>query len=317
MRLSIVSTLYMSAPYLEDFHRRISSAAAKLTPDYQIIFVNDGSPDDSQRVAAALSEQDPRVILIELSRNFGHHKAMMTGLEFSDGDLVLLIDSDLEEEPELLGTFHEILETNQVDVVYGVQRSRKGGWFEKMSGDIFYSFINALSPHHVPHNALTARLMRRPYVDALVAHRDQALFLAGIWASTGFRQMAAPVNKLSHSPTTYNLARKIRNLVDAVTSFSTAPLSLIFYLGCVISITAAGAGVYLVARVLFLGELLAGWASLIVSIWLLGGLTLFSLGVIGIYLSKVFVESKRRPYTIVRQIYGAGAQAASAKPRLP
>ncbi|HLK88483.1 MAG TPA: glycosyltransferase family 2 protein [Polyangia bacterium] len=317
MRLAVVSTLYMSGPYIEEFHRRISQAAAKLTDDYQIIFVDDGSPDDSRQKAAALCKADPKVVLIELSRNFGHHKAMMTGLEYADGDLVLLIDSDLEEEPELLLTFHELLEKNQMDVVYGVQRARKGGMFERVTGNIFYSFINSVSPHPVPRNLVTARLMRRAYVQALVAHRDQALFLAGVWAATGFRQMAAPVTKLSHSPTTYNLVKRVRNLVEAVTSFSTTPLSLIFYLGCLISLTAAVYGGYLVARRVLFGELMEGWASLIISIWFLGGLTLFCLGVIGIYLSKVFVETKRRPYTVIREIYGATAGALKEIQRRP
>src|SRR5450432_2620019 len=131
MRLSVVSTLYMSAPYVLEFHRRISSAAARITSDYEIIFVNDGSPDNSQALAIQLCKDDRRVTLIELSRNFGHHKAMMTGLAHADGDLVFLIDSDLEEKPELLVTFNETMISKDVDVVFGVQEARKGGWFER------------------------------------------------------------------------------------------------------------------------------------------------------------------------------------------
>jgi putative glycosyltransferase len=194
-----------------------------------------------------------------------------------------------------------------------VQEKRKGGLFERVSGSVFYWMINLMSAHPVPRNALTARLMRRPYVRALVAHRDQALFLAGVWAITGFRQQPLVVRKLSHSPTTYGLVSKVRNLVDAVTAFSTVPLVLIFYLGCLISIVAAiGAG-YLIVRKVFFHELLEGWVSVFVSIWLLGGLTLLTLGVIGIYLSKIFIESKRRPYTVVREIYGHEAAAVRAR----
>lgn len=315
MRLSIVSTLYMSAPYLGEFHRRMSAAAARITPDYEIILVDDGSPDDSQRLALDLCAKDPRVTLVELSRNFGHHKAMMTGLAHANGDLVLLIDSDLEEEPELLQQFHDEMLARDADVVYGVQLARKGNWFERGSGALFYWMIDRMSSYPVPRNMLTARLMRRDYVQALIAHKDQALFLAGVWAVTGFRQVPLTVKKLSHSPTTYDLSRKVANLVNAITSFTTTPLVMIFYMGCLISLMAACAGTYLVIRVMFFGELLAGWASLIVSIWFLGGLTIFSLGVIGIYLSKVFIESKRRPYTIVRAIHGAAA-AAKRGPRV-
>src|SRR5262249_7421057 len=182
MELSIVTTLYRSAPFLREFHRRACAAAAKITSDFEIVLVNDGSPDDSQAVALSLCRDDPRVKVIELSRNFGHHKAMMTGLAHARGRLVFLIDSDLEEDPELLETFHRELLASGVDVVYGVQRQRKGGWYERLSGGLFYRLFNALSSFPIPHNLTTARLMTRPYVRALRRHRDQEMFIAGLWA---------------------------------------------------------------------------------------------------------------------------------------
>ena len=128
MKLSIVTTLYKSSPYIDEFYVRISKEAQKITNDYEIIFVDDGSPDDSLLKVVALYERDSRVKVVELSRNFGHHKAIMTGLSCAKGDFVFLIDSDLEEAPELLGSFwNELQKEDDLDVVYGVQEKRKGG----------------------------------------------------------------------------------------------------------------------------------------------------------------------------------------------
>jgi putative glycosyltransferase len=146
--------------------------------------------------------------------------------------------------------------------------------------------------------------MKRNYVAGLVQHRDQELFLAGLWALTGFRQRALPIDKHSLSPTTYSLSRKFWNFVNAVTSFSTKPLVAVFLIGGFISVFSAVAAAYLLLRRFLFGHLLEGWVSLMVSVWLLGGLTIFSLGIIGIYLSKIFTETKPRPYTIVRSVHG-------------
>src|SRR6266496_4492972 len=134
MKISLVTTLYKSAPYIEEFVERMRAEANKLTDEYEFILVDDGSPDDSLRTALALVQTEPRLKLIELSRNFGHHKAMMTGLEHASGDLVFLIDVDLEEPPELLTTFYERLSKEKLDVVFGFQRSRKGGIAERCLG---------------------------------------------------------------------------------------------------------------------------------------------------------------------------------------
>ncbi len=303
MRLSIVTTLYRSARHLDKFHARVSAAAARCTPDYEIVLVNDGSPDDSLTVALKLFEHDDRVRVIDLARNFGHHKAMMTGLAEARGDLVFLIDSDLEEPPELLTEFLEAIHGGQADVVYGVQDRRRGDLVERVSGWLFFRLFNLLSEQQIPENLVTVRLMTRRYVSALVSHRERKMMIAGLWALTGFTQIARTIAKGAKGHTAYSFRRKVSLLVDSITSFSDRPLILIFYLGLAIGATSALAAVYLVVRRLFFGVALPGWPSLIVSVWMLGGLMLICLGIIGIYLSKIFIETKQRPYTIVRQIY--------------
>jgi len=303
MDLSIVTTLYSSAPYIEDFYARISRAAGTITDAYEIIFVNDGSPDNSLDIAKALFEKDHRVRIVDLSRNFGHHKAMMTGLAHASGDLVFLIDSDLEEEPELLATFYDAITTSGADVIYGVQQKRKGSFVEKIGGHLFYGLLNHLSNYPIPSNIITARLMRKRYVVRLIEHRDREVFIAGLWAITGFEQLPIIVNKTDKGTSVYDLKRKLSILVNSITSFSNRPLVYIFYLGILIMACSGCAALYLIIRRLFFDVLLSGWPSLIVSVWLLGGITIFCVGIIGIYLSKIFMETKDRPYTVVKEVY--------------
>lgn len=305
MKLSVVATLYQSEQYIHDFCRRVGSAARQLNGhDYEIVLVNDGSPDNCLALAIHLCESDPHVIVIDLSRNFGHHKAMMTGLAHAGGEHVFLIDSDLEEEPEWLLSFSEQMARDRCDVVYGVQAQRKGDIFERWSGQCFYRFLKVLTGIALPENVVTARLMTRRYVNALLRHDEREVFMAGLWHITGFDQRPQTVKKNNTSETTYTLTRKMSLLVNSVTSFSNAPLIGIFYIGVAISFVAGAYTAYLVIYWLFLAKPLSGWTSLMASIWLLGGLVISFIGVVGIYLSKIFAETKRRPYTIVRQVYG-------------
>lgn len=304
MKLSIVTTMYWSEAYLEEFYKRCKTEAQKITNDYEIIFVNDGSPDHSLQKAIELSERDDQVMVVDLSRNFGHHKAMMTGLSYTSGDLIFLIDCDLEEEPELLQIFYSRLTEENCDVVFGVQESRKGNIFEKWTGEIFYRIINYLSEIEMPRNIITARLMSRRYVDSLLKFKEQEIFLAGIWYITGFNQIAVEVVKHSTSKTTYKLKNKVAMVINAVTSFSNKPLLLIFNLGMTITIISFFYILYLIVRKVFYAQSLEGWTSLIVSVWFIGGLIISFIGIVGIYLSKIFIETKSRPYTIIREIYG-------------
>jgi putative glycosyltransferase len=313
--LSLVTTLYCSAQHLEEFYRRACAAAETITTDYEIVFVHDGSPDDSLSIALELFAHDPRVRVVDLARNFGHHRAMMTGLGHARGTLIFLIDSDLEEDPELLTAFAATLDSEAADVVYGVQEQRRGDWFERLSGRLFFRLFNLMSDYPIPENLLTVRLMTRRYVSALLSHGEREMVISGLWVLTGFRQVPIAVRKHSRSKSTYSLRRKIALLVNSVTSFSSRPLVFIFYLGVAIGALAAVAAGYLVIRRVFFGILLPGWPSLIVSVWLLGGMILACLGIIGIYVSKIFIETKQRPYTIVRNVHERTADPA--EPRDP
>lgn len=304
MKLSIVATLYRSAPYIEEFYQRVSAVVCQLTNDYEIVLVNDGSPDDSLVRAVALTGKDEHVIVVDLSRNFGHHKAMMAGLAQARGERVFLLDSDLEEEPEWLLSFADQMEREQCDVVYGVQEIRKGGLFERWSGVWYYILYRALTGLKVPYNITTARLMTHRYVRALVSFEEREIDIGGLWFITGFDQHSHTVKKHSTSETTYTLGKKVAIIVNAVTSFSNLPLIGIFYVGLGIFSMACIYTAYLVVHWFTEAQPMSGWTSVMISIWLLGGLILSAVGVVGIYLSKVFSETKRRPNTIIREVYG-------------
>lgn len=309
MKLSIVATLYQSAPYIVEFHRRASSAAQQLVDDdYEIIFVNDGSPDNSLDLAVELTERDDHVVVVDLSRNFGHHKAMMVGLEHSSGERVFLIDTDLEEEPEWLASFSEKMHAEKSDVVFGEQEKRKGSWFERWSGSVFYSVFNWLANIEHPVNIVTARLMTRRYVNALLSHKERELVISCLWVITGFKQCSQVVKKHMTSGTTYSLSRKVEHAVNAVTSFSEVPLKLIFYCGILVFFAAILYASVLVVGRFFMSQAVDGWTSVMVSIWVLGGMIISFIGIIGIYLAKIFSETKQRPYVIVREVYGKSGQ---------
>jgi putative glycosyltransferase len=231
VEVSVVATIYRTAEYLDEFHRRVTAAIAPHTGSYEVVLVNDGSPDRALPVALDLHRRDPCVRVIDLSRNFGHHKAMMTGLSLARGGRVFLIDSDLEEPPELFEAFQRALVEQQADVVYGAQDARKGGMIERASGALFFRVFNALSDVPLTPNLTTVRLMTRRYVDALVQHREREMIIAGLWAITGFKQVAHPVRKGSRRASSYGFGRKVAHLVNSVTSFSDRPLVFIFYLG--------------------------------------------------------------------------------------
>ena len=304
MDLSIVTTLHRSAATLEEFCRRTIAAAEAVTPGFEIILVNDGSPDNSLVAALALADEDPRIRVVDLSRNFGHHRAMMTGLAYAAGRRVFQQDCDLEEDPEVLPRFIRALEASGADVAYGVAERREGSLLHRATGHLFFKLFNAVGDVQIPENLTMTRLMSRRYVDALLLHQERQLFLAGLWALTGFAQVPVKVRKRRKGSSTYTLGRKVSMAVTAITAFSIKPLVLICAIGALISMLAFVSALLLVIRSVVFGGLLEGWPSLIVSIWLLGGLAILSTGVVGLYLATVFVEAKQRPFSIVRATYG-------------
>lgn len=300
--MSVVTTLFKSEAYIEEFYSRIINELQKLQiTEYEIIFVDDGSPDNSLDTALDLYKKDARIVVIKLSKNFGHHPAIMAGLEQSEGELVFLIDSDLEEAPENMSAFCQILEINDVNVVYGKQLKRRGGFFSFITGAIYYRTFRRLTGIMQPNDITTCRLMTRDYVNALILHQEKELSIGGIWLETGFKQIAAEITKEDNSETTYSFGKRLKTAVDAIASFSNAPLYLNFVLGIVILLFSFFLGCYFFITHMFLDTPVSGFASIAILTVFSFGIISFSNGINSLYLAKIFSEAKQRPRFIIQK----------------
>lgn len=302
--ISVLTTLYNSEEYTDEFHERMEKALKKTPLDYEICFVNDGSPDRSLENVISLKKKNNRIKIIDLSRNFGHHKAILTGLEYCKGDYVFLIDIDLEEPPELLNHFWDEMNTDKsVDMVFGIQDKRRGGLFERLSGEIFYRLYNSFSSVKIVKNQSTVRLMKKNIVDSVLTFREVGAILFPIMSLAAYNTKGVTFFKQDRKKrSNYSFKMKTSLLISSLISTSAKPLEYIFQLGIIIigvSIIMIG---YVTYKAIFY-DLLDGWASIITLICFFGGLILFSVGIIGMYISEIFIESKSRPKTIIKNIY--------------
>ena len=298
--ISIVSTLFKSSQTIDSFVNQCAKSVSKLTNRYEIILIDDGSPDDSVEMAL---KHDLPLKVVRFTRNFGHHHAMMAATEQAKGDYVFLIDSDLEESPSLLLEFWEKLnECKEADLVYGVQDIRKGKFGERLLGNVFYRIFNLLSEVQIPPNLLTVRLMTRRYVDVLVQFRERTLFIGGVWQIAGFNQVPLVVQKKSTSQTTYTLRDKLELVLNSITSFSSKPLFLLFKLSLIINIVTLAYVGWTLYNWFAYDESISGYSSIIISIWMFGGLLLSATSIVGLYLSKIFTEVKNRPRYSIKEI---------------
>lgn len=304
VKISVVATMYYSAQYLRAFYDRMVKAVKQITDNYEIIFVNDGSPDDSLEIALQIRASDQRVSIVDLSRNFGHHRAILAGLSFTKGDLVFLIDCDLEEAPENLYSFYkEMLQDSDCDVVYGIQKKRRGTLSARLFASCFYKALNFMSGAEFDPLAVVSRLMSRRYVQSLLTFREREIFLLGICAITGYKQKPLKIDTLYKGKTVYTFAKKFNLAITAITSLSSYPLILIFYIGVIMSICAMLGVLSVAADKVIYGTTLLGWTSLIVSVWLVGGLIIIMMGIIGLYIAGIFNEVKRRPLVIIKKVH--------------
>lgn len=303
MRLSIVTTLYRSEAFIHEFVRRASQSARNLSEDYEIILVDDGSPDASLNVAKSLATEDDKLTVVELSRNFGHHPAILAGLEHASGDLVFLVDSDLEEAPELLVEFDEVMQKSDVDVVFGINTSAK----IRPSSRLFWRFFQSATKHEMPRDICNVRLMKRGYVDALCSLPETSVFLGGLYHWVGFKQIGVPVVRTPRSgASTYSTIDRLALAVRSVVAFSTFPLKMIFWVGVTTAAAAALIALYYTVYRLVNPSVPMGFTSILVSLWFLGGSILAATGIIGIYISNIYTEAKGRPRTITRAVYKKG-----------
>ena len=307
MTLSVVTTLYKSKPFLETFLKEIIANIQIIKiNDFELVFVNDGSPDDSVEYLLERKKEIPEIKIIDLSRNFGHHYAIQAGLNFASGEYVFLIDNDLETPPSVLVDYYnEIIIDKNLDVVYGYQEARKGNFIEKKAGSVFWVLINKLSDTKIPHNILTERLMTKQYVNELLRLQDANLFMGGMMYWVGFNQKGISVKKgQREGASTYSVKRRAELMLQAITSFSGKPLEWLFYIGVTISFFSFLFLVYLaIQKIIHQDEVQLGWTSIVaINVLILGIISTF-LGLIGIYIFKIFKQVQGRPNAIIKKIY--------------
>jgi len=306
-RLSVIVPCYNEEASLAELHRRVTAACQQVAGgDYEILLVNDGSTDGTWAGLAALAARDARLRCIDLTRNYGHQCAVTAGLGLARGERVLLLDADLQDPPELLGAMMEKMDAG-FDVVYGQRRSRQGeGFFKRASAALFYRLLRRLADVDIPPDTGDFRLMRRAVVEALNALPEQHRFVRGMVAWVGFRQTAVLYDREQRrsGQSHYPFWKMASLAVDAITSFSIVPLRLIVTLAGLTFLLSLLLMVYAFVSWAFF-HAVTGWTSLISVVLFLGSVQLLSLGIIGEYVGRTFIESKRRPAYLIREVLQA------------
>jgi polyisoprenyl-phosphate glycosyltransferase len=311
VKLSAVIACYRDAPAVPIMHERLSRMFAEIGADYEIVFVNDGSPDNAREVLAELAGRDPRVVVVNHTRAFGSQSAFTSGMQIATGDAVVLLDGDLQDPPEIIPRFVEQWQAG-FDIVYGVRVEREATAFMRRAYKLFYRLFRRLSYVSIPLDAGDFGLLDRRVVDALNSLPESHRFIRGLRAWVGYRQVGVPYVRPERmfGKTTNSLVKNVGWARRAIVSFSYVPLDLIAWLALV---TVGVSFVALVAQLVlhFADPSLApkGFTTLIVGMLFIGGIQLLCLAIIGSYVAHIYEESKHRPPYLVESVLNAPAKA--------
>jgi polyisoprenyl-phosphate glycosyltransferase len=305
--LSVVIPCYNEEAVIHELYHRVTRACRSQVGDrYELVFVNDGSFDETWAMLQELAHNDDRIVAVDLSRNHGHQLALSAGLSLARGERILVIDADLQDPPELLSEMMRLMDGG-ADVVYGQRVERDGEtWFKRVSARAFYRLLLRMTDVGIPPDTGDFRLMRRPVLEALLAMPEQQRFIRGMVAWIGFRQVPLEYHRDRRfaGETKYPLRKMLTFAIDAITGFSTSPLRISFYVACLFLLFALVTIIYVLMSWLYL-EPVHGWTSMFLTVLILSSVQLFSLAVIGEYLGRVFMQTKQRPLFIIREIVAA------------
>lgn len=304
--LSLVVPMHNESAMIGEFYARLTQVLDATAMSYEIVCVNDGSRDDTLAKLEALHAADPRVKVIDLSRNFGKEAAMTAGIDLASGEAVIPIDADLQDPPEVI--LDLIAKWKEgYDVAYATRLTREGeSPMKKLTALLFYRVIQKLSPITIPPDTGDFRLMSRPVVDALKELRENHRFMKGLFSWVGFRQVSVPYHREPRFAGTskFNYWKLWNFAIEGITSFSFIPLQVATYVGFLVAVVAFVYGLYMLVNTLLHGNAVPGYPSLIVTMLFLGGAQLMTLGVIGEYVGRIYNESKRRPLYVIRKRLG-------------
>ncbi len=311
-RLSIVLPVYNEEEVLPALQARLCGVLTEVAADFEVILVDDGSSDGTAQLIDALHDEDPRFKCLHLSRNFGHQPAVTAGLAAASGDVVCVMDADLQDPPELLPRLLAQWEAG-FDVVYAVRRERKEHWLLVRLYQLFYRLMAGLSTIPMPLDAGDFCLLSRRVVDELQRLPEKERYVRGLRAWVGFRQTGVPYERDARhaGASKYSLLGLTRLALNGIVSFSDRPLLLMMGIGVAISAVAVLYGSYLVAARLFLGNIITGYASMMSALLFLSGLQLVVMGVLGLYVGKIFQEVKARPTYVVQSTRGLDGESYS------
>ena len=300
--ISIVIPAYNEAGNITVIARQVSKQAGKIGL-YEIIFVDDGSTDSTLEEIKTVAKNNSSVKYLSFSKNFGHQKALKAGLDYASGDCVISMDADLQHPPELI---NELINKWQegYDVVYTIRKDiRSVGFLKKTTSRIFYKLINKISDVDIPMGVADFRLLDKKVVDELRKFKENFLFIRGIVSWLGYKQTGIEyeVQDRYAGSTKYTLRKMISFAIQGITSFSTAPLRVSIIVGFIVSAAAFFYTILALYARLFLQTVIPGWTSILISVLFLGGIQLISLGLIGEYLGKMFIETKNRPNYVIKE----------------
>ena len=306
MKLSVVIPVLNEETNLPVLYERVAGELQSLECDFEILFVDDGSTDSSAERIAALHRADGRVKMLSMSRNFGHQAALTAGMDHATGDAVIAMDADLQHPPDVIREL--VLRWKEgYEVVYTVrQTTEAAGPLKRASAKMFYRVFRALSDIDLPANSADFRLLDRRVVEAFRQIRERTRFLRGLVGWAGFRSISVPyqANARLSGQTKYSPTRMIRLAIDGLVSFSTTPLYVAIYVGGLLALLGVAYLLYALYARFVTGNVVPGWTSLIILVTFVGGIQLVLMGIIGIYIGKIYEEAKQRPLYLIRETLG-------------
>lgn len=298
--LSIVIPLYNEEENIKELYRRVSDALRALGKSYEIVFVNDGSRDRTAELANELAKLDSRLVVVHLSRNFGHQAALSAGIHIASGRGVVLMDGDLQDPPEVFGNFVKAWQDGY-DVVYAIREKRKESVFKRFGYFVFYRLLRAISDLDIPLDSGDFCLMDRRVVDVLNHLPEKMRFIRGLRTFVGFKQIGVRYERAARNAgkPKYSLSDLLGLAVDGLVSFSSYPLHLVTYLGFSAIVLALLMSLWVLYDALSRHSAPQGWASTTIVVLFMSAIQLVSLGIVGEYVRRIFIESKRRPTFVV------------------
>lgn len=300
--LTVVVAAFNEEAALPLMHRRLSAVFDALPLQTRVLYVDDGSRDGTWLALQRIAEQDRRVSLLRLSRNFGKELALTAGLDLADADAVMVLDADGQDPPELIPAFVDKWREG-FDVVYGTRSAREGeSWVKRSTAAAFYRVINSLSHTSIPADTGDFRLMSRRVVASLKQLRESQRFMKGLFAWVGYPQVSIAYQRQSRvaGRTKFNYWRLWNFALEGITGFSTAPLRVATYFGLITAMLAFAYGAWIVCKTLIWGDAVQGWPTMMTVVLFFGGMQLMALGVLGEYLGRLYLEAKRRPLYLVQ-----------------